>query len=236
MGRFIRILATGLLALLPLAVTAFVTYWVVTSIDDYLGPSSWPGRLLTSVGMNVSDSQAIAYVTGLLIVVVVLYILGVLVETTVGSWLYGTMDRMVHRIPLISNVYDLSKKFVSIVDLKSNDNLKTMRPVWCFFGGDQGAAVLALLPTAQPVMVGAEEYLGILVPSAPVPFGGCLIYVPKAWVKPAEGGMDHLMSVYVSMGVKPPLSVETLAAPPEITGKPAPSAPASVPPSKSAAR
>jgi uncharacterized membrane protein len=39
-----------------------------------------------------------------------------------------------------------------------------------------------------------------------VPFGGALIYVPSEWVKPAAGGVERLMNVYVSMGVTPPLS------------------------------
>jgi uncharacterized membrane protein len=79
-----------------------------------------------------------------------------------------------------------------------------MSPVWCFFGGEGGAAVLALMPSSKPVVIGGEEYVGVLVPSAPVPLGGALVYVPRRWVKPAEGGVDELMSVYVSMGVTPP--------------------------------
>jgi uncharacterized membrane protein len=39
-----------------------------------------------------------------------------------------------------------------------------------------------------------------------VPIGGALIYVPSEWVKPAGGGVERLMNVYVSMGVTPPLS------------------------------
>jgi uncharacterized membrane protein len=81
-----------------------------------------------------------------------------------------------------------------------------MTAVWCFFGGAPGAAVLALLPSSKPILIGRDEYLGILVPSAPVPVGGALIYVPAGWIKPAEGGVEHLMSVYVSMGVTPPLN------------------------------
>ena len=42
------------------------------------------------------------------------------------------------------------------------------------------------------------------VASAPVPFGGALVYVPAAWIEPADGGIDELMSVYVSMGITPP--------------------------------
>ena len=80
---------------------------------------------------------------------------------------------MMH-IPIISNVYDLSKRFVAIVDRGGEDNLKSMRPVWCFFGGEGGAAVLGLMPSPEPVMVGEHKYVAVLVPSAPVPFGGAL--------------------------------------------------------------
>ncbi len=79
-----------------------------------------------------------------------------------------------------------------------------MSPAWCYFGGKPGAAVLALLPSKTPISLGGENYLGVLIPSAPVPFGGALVYVPAAWIEPAEGGIDELMSVYVSMGITPP--------------------------------
>jgi uncharacterized membrane protein len=50
-------------------------------------------------------------------------------------------------------------------------------------------------------MLGGEPYLAVLVPTAPVPVGGGLLYVPKAWVTPAEVGVDGLTSIYVSMGI-----------------------------------
>jgi hypothetical protein len=58
---------------------------------------------------------------------------------------------------------------------------------WCFFGGEEGAAGLALMPSHQVVAIGEHSYLGVLVPLAPVPFGGAFIYVPANWVEPAEG-------------------------------------------------
>ena len=93
-----------------------------------------------------------------------------------------------------------------------------MRPVWCFFGGEGGAAVLGLMPSPEPVAIGEHSYLGLLVPSAPVPFGGALIYVPSDWVKPADGGVERLMNVYVSMGVTPPLSKPPAGRQPVIEG------------------
>lgn len=49
-----------------------------------------------------------------------------------------------------------------------------------------------------------RRYLAVLVPTAPVPFGGALIYVPAEWVRPAEIGVDKLTAIYVSMGITPP--------------------------------
>jgi uncharacterized membrane protein len=53
-------------------------------------------------------------------------------------------------------------------------------------------------------LIGSEPYIAVLVPSAPVPVGGALVYVPSKWVKPAEIGVDMLTSVYVSMGMTSP--------------------------------
>ena len=42
------------------------------------------------------------------------------------------------------------------------------------------------------------------MPSAPVPVGGGLLYVPVDWVKPADMGIDMFTSIYVSMGITLP--------------------------------
>jgi uncharacterized membrane protein len=210
MSRITRVFLAGFLALLPLMLTIVVTGWVVSLLNQYVGPSSWIGQILVSLGIGIGASSFAPYAIGLLVLLVAIYGLGLLFESRIGDWVADLLDRMVRRIPVISSVYDLSKRFTSIVDMKEGGDLKSMSPVWCFFGGEPGAAVLALLPSPVPVAIGNEKYVGILVPSAPVPVGGALVYVPQAWIRPAEGGVDELMSVYVSMGVTPPRSVGVL--------------------------
>jgi len=180
--------------------------WLVTFLGNLFGPTSKFGWILTSVGAGLGVSMP-PYMVGLLIMVAAIFGLGLLVESRLGSWVTNTLEAMIARIPLISQVYDLTKRFTSIVDSKEGANLTGMSPVWCFFGGEPGAAVLALLPTSKLVTIGDNEYVAIMVPSAPVPFGGALIYVPSNWVRPAEGGVDELVSVYVSMGVNPPNNI-----------------------------
>jgi uncharacterized membrane protein len=84
------------------------------------------------------------------------------------------------------------------------DGLRSMRPVWCHFGGPGGASVLALLSSPQVVEVAGRRCLAVLVPTAPVPVGGGLLYVPEDWVSPARISIEALTSLYVSMGVTSP--------------------------------
>lgn len=206
MNRIARIFLAGLLALLPLFITVAVATWLVSIGISYAGPDSKFGQLLISLGLSVNAASVAPYALGLAIILALIFLLGLLIETRIGPWFDALIGRIVGRIPGVSNVYDLTRRFVAIVDTKGGDSFKSMSPVWCFFGGEAGAAVLALMPSSTPVLIGRDEYLGVLIPTAPVPIGGCLIYVPSQWVKPAEGGVEHLMSVYVSMGVTPPRS------------------------------
>lgn len=204
MRRIAGIFLAGILGLLPIVVTVAVIGWLAAFMYEYLGPGSWFGQLLVSLGLQINGDAVAPYVVGLSLVIVAVFLIGLLVEHRIGSWLGTMFDAVIRRVPLVSNVYDLSKRFTSIMGPKSGDELKGMSPVWCFFGGETGAAVLALLASSTPVKLGGEDYLGVLIPSAPVPFGGALVYVPAAWITPAEGGVEHLMNVYVSMGVTPP--------------------------------
>lgn len=206
--RFRTFLA-GFLVLLPLAVTLTVIVWVGTFIYAYVGPDSTIGRILISIGFGLSDSPFAAYALGAVIVVGLIYLLGLGVESRLENRVRHLIDSLMQRIPFVGNLYDVTKRFVAVMDRREQEGLKSMSPVWCFFGGDGGAGVLGLLPMPKPIMIGGQPYHVVLVPSAPVPVGGGLIYVPASWVKPAQIGVETLMSIYVSMGVASPQIVES---------------------------
>jgi uncharacterized membrane protein len=209
MTQLIRPFIAGLLVVLPVVLTLALLAWVVNFIYGFVGPGSLFGRGLVALGIGFVSSQIVAYLIGIGIVLAAIYMLGLVVETNVRLRLGHLVDTLLHRIPLVGNIYDLAKKVVAIVDRKDGDSLQSMRPVWCFFGGEGSAAVLALCPLPNPIMIGGEPYTAVLVPSAPVPVGGALIYVPTKWVKPADIGVELLTSVYVSMGMTPPPAPHT---------------------------
>ena len=194
----------GLLAVLPVVLTVSVIVWVARLVDQFVGPGSTVGRLLVSIGLTIVETRMIAYMIGIGVVLCTIYVLGLFAETGFQRRLQTFMDSGLRRVPLIGSVYDLAHRFVGMLDRKEQADLQSMRPVWCFFGGEGGAAVLALLPTPEPVLLGGQKCHVVLVPTAPVPFGGGLFFVPVEWIKPASFGVEGLTSIYVSMGISAP--------------------------------
>jgi uncharacterized membrane protein len=200
----VRTFIAGLLAVLPVLLTASVIVWVARLVDQFVGPGSTVGKLLVSIGLTVVETRMIAYVIGIGAVLCAIYVLGLFAETGFQRRLQTFIDSGLRRVPLIGSVYDLAHRFVGMLDRKEQADLRSMRPVWCFFGGEGGAAVLALLPTPEPVLLGGQQCHVVLVPTAPVPFGGGLFFVPVEWIKPASFGVEGLTSIYVSMGISAP--------------------------------
>lgn len=195
------IFLAGLIAALPLAATVLVVVWALRLLFAYVGPGSFVGGLLVSLGLGGAGSEVVGYLVGVAIVLMAIFVLGLVVQTKLRRWLGRTVNALVRRIPVVRGIYGVVERFAGLLSPREPGGLQSMRPVWCHFGGSGGVAVLGLLSCAEPVYVGGEPYHAVLVPTSPVPVGGGLLYVPQAWVTPAEMGIESLTGIYVSMGV-----------------------------------
>lgn len=199
MGLFV----TGALAALPLAATFAIFWWAAGMLMGWLGPGSLVGRIMAALGLGVGGSTMFGYLLGIVLVFVGLVLLGALVRTGVQQGASRLLDGALRRIPLVRTVYDLATRLVDLLRQSDREGPKSMSTVWIHFGGvgDEGVAVLALLSSAEPVMLEGRPHLAVIVPTAPVPVGGGLLFVPADWVRAAGVGMEALTSIYVSMGV-----------------------------------
>jgi uncharacterized membrane protein len=204
-SHLLRTFVTGALAALPLAATVFVFWWAVSLLWRWLGPGSAVGSVLGGIGLGVTGSELVGYLIGLGIVALGILLLGVLIERAIGRSMARLVDRLLRRIPLVRTVWDLAQRMVGLLQQNpaggAEGGARSLTPVWCHFGGPGGASVLALLSSSEPVDVAGRACLAVLVPTAPVPIGGGLLFVPQEWVSPADVGAEALTSIYVSMGV-----------------------------------
>lgn len=194
----------GLVVFLPLALTLAVLGWLIGVLDHYLGPDSMIGSFFSALGYKVAADSPVPYLLGTLVLMAAIYLLGLALRLGLRRPLATFLNVTLKRVPLIGPLYDFTSRFVGLLDQKHGD-IGAMSAVWCFFGGD-GVAVLALAPNSEPVDIDGRRYFAVLVPTAPVPIGGGLLYVPVEWVKPANIGIDKLTEIYVSMGLTSPPS------------------------------
>ncbi len=199
--ELLKTFLTGLLAALPLIATIAVCVWAARLMYAWFGPGSLIGRMLVAIGFGGAGSVWVAYLVGVLVVVLLIFALGILVQTRLRRVLSRVFNRIITRIPLVGKIYDMAKRFVDLLAQRDKSQTRSMSPVWLHFGGTGGAAVLGLLSTPEPVNVGGQAYVGVLVPTAPIPVGGGLLYVPQDWVSPANLGVEAVTSIYVSMGI-----------------------------------
>jgi uncharacterized membrane protein len=192
----------GLVVFLPLALTLAALGWLIGILDRYLGPDSDIGQFFSALGYKVVADSPVPYLVGTLVLMVAIYLLGLALRLGLRKPLAKFLNVTLKRVPLVGPLYDFTQRFVGLLEQKQGD-IGAMSAVWCFFGGE-GVAVLALAPNAEPVEIDGRSYFAVLVPTAPVPIGGGLLYVPVEWVKPANVGIDKLTEIYVSMGLTPP--------------------------------
>jgi len=204
----VRRLATyflaGVFAILPLVITAVVVIWVTGMVGGIIGEGSFLGGLIKKLGGNVAPNSKMAYFIGWVTVLGIVFVLGLLVEMGAKRMLSQLVDALVRKIPLIGSIYGTSKQLVAMLDKKDATDLKGMSVVFCTFGASGGCGLLALLVSAERYAINGREYQIVIVPTAPVPVGGGLFFVPVDCVTPADMSVDGLMSIYVSMGITAP--------------------------------
>jgi uncharacterized membrane protein len=191
----------GVLTILPVAITVSIIAWVARLVRQIVGPDTIVGKLLRRFGLHFASDDALAYLLGIVLVLAVIFAIGVVAESGARSLIQRLFDAVLQRIPIVGSVYGTSKQIVSMLDQKDAAALGSMRVVFCYFGKDAGAGLLALLVSPVRYRINERDYQIIIVPTAPVPIGGGLLFVPAEAVQPTNLTVEGLMSIYVSMGV-----------------------------------
>jgi uncharacterized membrane protein len=199
--RAVRWFLAGVFVILPVAITVSIIAWVAGLIRQLVGPDTPVGELLRSFGLHFVSSDALAYVVGVILVLAVIFAIGMAADAGARNLIQWLFDAVLKRIPIVGSVYGTSKQIVSMLDQKDASVLSSMKVVFCYFGKETGAGFLALLVSSERFRINAREYQIVIVPTAPVPIGGGLLFVPAETVQPTDLSVEGLTSIYVSMGI-----------------------------------
>lgn len=197
--KLFRYLITGTVFLLPFIITASIVAWIGINIAKYFGPNTLIGSWLEKIGFFwlQSNYPLLSWFLGLLTTLLVLIIIGFLVERRFVKQAVNAMNGQIKRIPAIGTLYGSIHQLVSLFVKNENSDMKNMKPVYCRFGG---TIVLALMPTTDKFIIGDKSFYSVIIPTAPIPFGGAVLMVPEEDVIFSDMHMDQFLSYYGSMG------------------------------------
>jgi uncharacterized membrane protein len=198
---------TGLVIFGPVAVTVYIAWWVVDTIDNWVKPlaptSLWPDTYLPFHVPGI----------GVVTVVVGLTLLGFLAANFAGRTLVRIGEAMVDRTPLVRGVY---KGVKQIFETLFNQDGNQFRKVGLVEFPMKGAWSIVFISAEPPEIVADALPRGamtsVFLPCTPNPTTGFYFFVPTADIIELEMTAEDAAKLIMSAGLIQPEGQAALAA------------------------
>lgn len=180
---------TGLFVLIPLIVTAYIIYLVVSFIENFIGP------VLRNIFFQVFRREVYITGTAFIIFVVMTYLTGLFVSNYFGKTLFSSGEKLLKRIPIVKSIYGSVKDMTVAF---SSDKIRSFKEV-----------VLIEFPCREHYAVGLvtsrltmneEGYCSVFVPTTPNPTSGYLILAREDELAFLDMATDDALKYIISLG------------------------------------
>ena len=144
---------TGLLVIVPIAVTAW-TFWVLFDfVDGLLAPA-----VADRMGRHVPG-------VGLLVAILLVLLMGIFATNVAGKRMLGWLDGLIYRVPMVRNVYSAVKQLLNAF---SPDNQVAFKEFVLVPRGEKGSYSFGFLTgevALQRVSGETESLVAVYVPT-----------------------------------------------------------------------
>ncbi len=202
--NFQKNLIAGLLTIIPLVVV-----WLV--FDFFLEALSSAGRPLAvllaqaiedryPMMQPILENGQVQWVIALLVTLLALYIIGAVTSRVIGQRLWGYIESVIGRIPLVHTVYSAARKLVDVLRTKPEN---AQRVVLIDFPRE-GAKTIGFVMRTFIDAVSGIEMAAVYVPTAVNPTTGYLQLVPVTQLTASDMPSDQAMAMIISAGAVMP--------------------------------
>ena len=180
MKKIVRYFLKGLLVFVPITVTIFVIVWAFTGLDKV-----FRGLLRIPIpGL------------GILVTISVIFLIGFLASNFVGRKLFGIVEKVFTKVPLVKLLYGSIK---DIVEAFAGEEKKFDKPVIASLGAG-GAKVMGFVTSQSLENLGLNDYVAVYLPQS-YNFAGNVLLFKKDSVQSLDIDSAKAMSFIVSGGV-----------------------------------
>ncbi len=191
MKYFRKIFLTGLLSLLPLGITVYLLYWLVSSLDS----------LLKEIILSFTDF----YIPGLgfLSAVLLIFAAGLFASNVLGKWFLRQLEKILSKVPIVNTIYgsvaDIQKTF-------ANNPSKRFSKVVLIDYPLKGTKSMGFIASDE-VLLNENKKVSVFVPTTPNPTNGFLLFLNHDDIEILDLPVDSAIKMIVSMGTYQPKSV-----------------------------
>ena len=192
-----KILITGLLIWIPLAITIWVLELIVTTMDQsllLLPPQYQPQALL---GYQVPG-------IGALLTVLIVFVTGALASNILGQRLVRFWEGILGRIPVVKTIYNSVKQVSDTVFAPGGQAFSKALLVQYPRKDSWTIAFLTGRPGGDVARHLQGEYVSIYVPTTPNPTSGFFLMMRASDIIELDMSVDEALKYVISMGVVSP--------------------------------
>jgi uncharacterized membrane protein len=194
-GKKIRkYILTGLAVLFPLFITVYIIVFVFRMGNRFAGRYI-NAFLLEQYGFALPG-------LGLVFILLLLIVIGFVSSHFIGRRILPFFEKIFMRIPLVANLYPSAKQlsdFLFRMDKKREFKKVVLVPYPVHDSYSMGFITNEGLSVSDKES--NEEIVSVLVPLAPAPFSGVLLFLPKKKIKILDIPIDDAIKLIVSGGV-----------------------------------
>jgi len=184
---------TGLLVLVPLAITLWVLNLVIGTLDQslLLVPKQWrPENPLPGLGA--------------IITLLVVFLTGLLANNLVGNYVVRLWERLLHRIPVVNSIYGSVKQVSDTLFSSSGNAFRKAVLIPYPHENSYTIAFLTGVPGGDVKNYLVGDYVSVYVPTTPNPTSGFFLMMERSRVVELDMSVDAALKYIVSMGVVAP--------------------------------
>lgn len=182
----------GLLAVIPLLLCFLAVYLLYIIIDQRV------------VGF-LNNFFAVRQIPGLgiLLVLVSLYLIGLIVSNILGHRILRLLESIPQRIPFIKTIYGVGKQLSQGLSVVDGEKQAFQKAVLVRLNKD-GLWVPAFVTGSIKNPVTKEEFLFLLIPTAPTPASGFVFVVKASETVDPGWSVEECLKAIVSVGIITP--------------------------------
>jgi uncharacterized membrane protein len=188
---------TGLLVLVPLAITAWVLNLVIGTLDQSLlfVPERWQPHTL--FGFDIPGLGAI-------LTLLIVFVVGLLANNLIGNFVLRQWERLLNRIPVVSSLYGSVKQVSDTLFSSSGNAFRKAVLIPYPHANSYTIGFLTGVPGGDVKNHLVGDYVSVYVPTTPNPTSGFFLMLAREHVVELDMSVDAALKYIVSMGVVAP--------------------------------